>query len=120
MAKIERADITDDAKRYTHQLIHDVLREWIQSQPQEVVNYLLLNQKLKSQEAYIPVVENSLNFASAQFQEVSPPVLDLSQFEQVIDHFIQLDLKLIETLSEYYLPEGQYHAVVAKNGAPML
>ena len=112
--KIERADITDDAKRYTHQLIHDVLREWIQSQPQEVVNYLLLNQKLKSQEAYIPVVENSLNFASAQFQEVSPPVLDLSQFEQVIDHFIQLDLKLIETLSEYYLPEGQYHAVVAK------
>ena len=45
--KIERADITDDAKSYTHQLIHDVLREWIQLQPQNVVNYLLLNQKLK-------------------------------------------------------------------------
>ena len=112
--KIERADISDDAKQYTHQLIHDVLREWIQSQPQEVVNYLLLNQKLKSQDAYIPVVENSLNFASAQFQEVIPPVLDLNQFEQVMDEFIRLDITQTETLSEYYLAEGQYHAVVAK------
>ena len=112
--KIERADITDDAKSYTQQLIHDVLREWIQLQPQNVVDYLLLNQKLKSQEAYIPVVENTLNFASAQFQEVTPPELDLTQFEQLVDDFIQLDLSLIQTLSEYYQPEGQYHAVIGK------
>lgn len=112
--KIERADITDDAKSYTQQLIHDVLREWIQLQPQNVVDYLLLNQKLKSQEAYIPVVENTLNFASAQFQEVTPPELDLTQFEQLVDDFIQLDFSLIQTLSEYYQPEGQYHAVIAK------
>ncbi|MGE8564659.1 MAG: UvrD-helicase domain-containing protein, partial [Acinetobacter bohemicus] len=112
--KIERADITDDAKSYTQQLIHDVLREWIQLQPQNVVDYLLLNQKLKSQEAYIPVVENTLNFASAQFQEVTPPELDLTQFEQLVDDFIQLDLSLIASLSEYYQPEGQYHAVIGK------
>ena len=80
--KIERADITDDAKSYTQQLIHDVLREWIQLQPQNIVDYLLLNQKLKSQEAYIPVVENTLNFASAQFQDVTLPEQDLTQFEQ--------------------------------------
>lgn len=112
--KIERADITDDAKSYTQQLIHDVLREWIQLQPQNVVDYLLLNQKLKSQEAYIPVVENTLNFASAQFQEITPPALDLTQFEQLVDDFIQLDFSLIATLSEYYQPEGQYHAVIGK------
>ena len=112
--KIERADITDDAKSYTQQLIHDVLREWIQLQPQNVVDYLLLNQKLKSQEAYIPVVENTLNFASAQFQEVTPPALDLMQFEQLVNDFVQLDLSLIATLSEYYQPEGQYHAVIGK------
>ena len=112
--RIERADITDDAKSYTQQLIHDVLREWIQLQPQNVVDYLLLNQKLKSQEAYIPVVEDTLNFASAQFQEVTPPELDLTQFEQLVDDFIQLDLSLIQTLSEYYQPEGQYHAVIGK------
>ena len=69
--KIERADITDDAQSYTQQLIHDVLRErWIQAQPQPVVNYLLLKQKLKTEQAYVPIVENSLNFASAQFQQV--------------------------------------------------
>ncbi|MDN5511026.1 UvrD-helicase domain-containing protein [Acinetobacter sp.] len=112
--KIERADITDDAKSYTYQLIHDVLREWIQSQPQNVVDYLLLNQKLKSQDAYVPVVENSLNFASAQFQEVAPPELDLNQFEQLVDEFIQLDLSLIAGLSEYYSADGQYHSVIGK------
>lgn len=112
--KIERADITDDAKSYTYQLIHDVLREWIQLQPQNVVDYLLLNQKLKSQEAYVPVVENSLNFASAQFQEVQAPELDLKQFEQLVDDFIQLDLSLIAGLSEYYSADGQYHSVIGK------
>lgn len=112
--KIERADITDDAKSYTYQLIHDVLREWIQLQPQNVVDYLLLNQKLKSQDAYVPVVENSLNFASAQFQEVQAPELDLNQFEQLVDEFIQLDLSLIAGLSDYYSAEGQYHSVIGK------
>ncbi|OTG64545.1 exonuclease V subunit beta [Acinetobacter sp. ANC 3903] len=112
--KIERADITDDAKSYTYQLIHDVLREWIQSQPQNVVDYLLLNQKLKSQDAYVPVVENSLNFASAQFQEVPAPELDLNQFEQLVDEFIQLDLCLIAGLSEYYSADGQHHAIIGK------
>jgi exodeoxyribonuclease V beta subunit len=38
--KIERAQITDDAKRYTRQLIHDVLREWIQAQPQALIDGL--------------------------------------------------------------------------------
>jgi len=112
--KIERADITDDAKSYTYQLIHDVLREWIQLQPQNVVDYLLLNQKLKSQEAYVPVVENSLNFASAQFQEVQAPELDLNQFEQLVDEFIQLDLGLIASLSDYYCADGQYHSIIGK------
>ncbi len=90
--KIERADITDDAQSYTQQLIHDVLREWIQAQPQPVVNYLLLKQKLKTEQAYVPIVENSLNFASAQFQQVEKPVLDLTQFEQAIDQFTALDV----------------------------
>ncbi len=112
--KIERADITDDAKSYTYQLIHDVLREWIQLQPQNVVDYLLLNQRLKSQEDYVPVVENSLNFASAQFQDVQVPELDLKQFEQLLDDFIQLDLSLIAGLSEYYGAEGEYHSVIGK------
>lgn len=31
--KIEHAEITDQAKQYTRQLVHDILREWIQAQP---------------------------------------------------------------------------------------
>ncbi len=112
--KIERAEITDDAKSYTYQLIHDVLREWIQKQPQNIIDYLLLNKKLKSQENYISVVENSLNFASAQFQAVPQPEIDLEQFTNEIQKLQQLDLTQLETLSEYYLPEGQYHKIVAK------
>ncbi|OTG84907.1 UvrD-helicase domain-containing protein [Acinetobacter sp. ANC 4648] len=112
--KIERAEITDDAKSYTYQLIHDVLREWIQQQPQNVIDYLLLNKKLKSQDAYVSVVENSLNFASAQFQAVPQPRIDLAQFAQEIQSLQQLDLNQLESLAEYYLPDGQHHKIIAK------
>ena len=112
--KIEYATITDDAKQYSYQLIHDVLREWIQLQPQHTIDYLLLNKKLKSQDAYVSVVENSLNFASAHFQAVLPPVMDLEAFNQEIDTVLAIDLKQLESLSEYYLPEGQYIKILAK------
>ena len=112
--KIERADITDDAKAYSAQLIHDVLREWIQLQPQKVVDYLLLSQKLKSADSYIAVVDSSLNFASAQFQEIAEPQLDLTQFEDLVADFVALDLSLLDSLRDYYQADGQYHAVIGK------
>lgn len=112
--KIERAEITDDAKRYTQQLIHDVLRAWIQQQPQAIIDYLLLNKKLKSAQAYVDIVENSLNFASAQFQAIPEPKINLAEFEQHLQRFNTLDLSQVQTLSEYYLPEGQYFKLVAK------
>ena len=112
--KIERAEITDDAKNYTYQLIHDVLREWIQQQPQNIIDYLLLNKKLKSQDDYVAVVENSLNFTSAHFQAVPQPKMDVEQFAQDIQKFQHIDLIQLESLSEYYLPEGQYHKIIAK------
>lgn len=112
--KIEYATITDDAKSYSYQLIHDVLREWIQLQPQPTIDYLLLNKKLKSQDAYVAVVENSLNFASAHFQAVLPPVMDLEAFQQQIDAVLAVDLKQLESLSDYYSAEGQYIKILAK------
>ena len=112
--KIERAEITDDAKSYSYQLIHDVLREWIQQQPQNIIDYLILNKKLKSQDAYIAVVENSLNFSSAKLQEIQPPVLDLSQFETEIQTLLTLDLTQAATLADFYLADGQYNKIIAK------
>lgn len=112
--KIEHAQITDDAKAYTYQLIHDALREWLQSQPQNVIDYLLQQQKLKSIDQYMGLVENSLNFASAHFQEVTMPALDLAQFECAIDQLLLLDLQQIDSLKDYYSSEGAYFAVVGK------
>ncbi len=112
--KIERAEITDDAKSYTRQLIHDVLREWIQNQPQPLIDYLCLTQKLKSVEAYVAVVEDTLNFASAQFQQMARPACDLQAFEAQLDALLQLDLERVGELADFYHEAGQYHAVVAK------
>ena len=112
--KIEYATITDDAKSYSYQLIHDVLREWIQAQSQPTIDYLLLNKKLKSQDSYVSVVESSLNFTSAYFQPIPPPQVDLTEFEQYIDQLIRIDLSQSPTLSEYYLEDGQYFKILAK------
>ncbi|WOE30587.1 MULTISPECIES: UvrD-helicase domain-containing protein [unclassified Acinetobacter] len=112
--KIESAQITEDAKAYTDQLIHDVLREWIQHQPQQIIDYLLLQQKLKSIDQYRRVVEQSLNFSSAHFQEIPCPNIDIAQFEAAIDAVLQLDMTQIDQLSDYYLIDGAHYTVVAK------
>ena len=112
--KIERAEITDDAQQYTRQLIHDVLREWIQQQPQNILDYLLLNKKLKSQDAYVGVVENSLNFASAHFQAVDAPKVDLAGFSTQLEHLLAQDWSLLSSLADYYAADGVHFKVLAK------
>jgi len=116
--KIERAQITDDAKRYTRQLIHDVLREWIQSQPQALIDGLYNIGALKSVDAFVDVVENSLNFTSAQFQSTPIPVLNwevLTQFQSFIQHSDLSDLQA------YYELDGEYYTCINgtsfRNGA---
>ena len=116
--KIERAQITDDAKRYTRQLIHDVLREWIQAQPQALIDGLYNIGALKSVDAFVDVVENSLNFTSAQFQSAPMPVLNwevLTQFQSFIQHSDLSDLHA------YYELDGEYYTCINgtsfRNGA---
>lgn len=106
--KIEYAQITDDAKKYSYQLIHDVLREWIQSQPQQTIDYLLLNQKLKSQDAYVAVVENSLNFTSAHFQAVDMPILDAEVIEAELQPLLALDQATLASFAEFYSADGEF------------
>ena len=80
--KIERAQITEDAKAYTRQLIHDVLREWIQLQPQQVIDTLYTVGGLKSVDHFVGMVESSLNFSSAQFKLPKMPEIELAQRQQ--------------------------------------
>lgn len=116
--KIERAQITDDAKAYSRQLIHDVLREWIQSQPQTVIDALYLAGELKSVDSFVKLVEDSLNFSSAHFKLPEKPTIQFEQLAQLKQLATEIDLSLLEP---YYLLDGEHYKHVSgtifRNGA---
>ncbi|MFT4020777.1 MAG: UvrD-helicase domain-containing protein [Acinetobacter sp.] len=112
--RIERAEITDQAKTYTKQLLHDILREWIQHQPQQCIDYLLMQQQLKNVDVYMDMVQSSLNFASAHMQAPNGQQIDIAYFETQLQQLLALPLHQIPQLAEYYDEHGAYHAVIAK------
>ncbi|WP_284084317.1 UvrD-helicase domain-containing protein [Acinetobacter nosocomialis] len=116
--KIERAQITDDAKTYSRQLIHDVLREWIQSQPQTVIDALYLAGELKSVDSFVKLVEDSLNFSSAHFKLPEKPTIQFEQLAQLKQLAAEIDISLLEP---YYLFDGEHYKHVSgtifRNGA---
>ncbi|HAW7016541.1 TPA: AAA family ATPase [Acinetobacter baumannii] len=116
--KIERAQITDDAKTYSRQLIHDVLREWIQSQPQTVIDALYLAGELKSVDSFVKLVEDSLNFSSAHFKLPVKPTIQFEQLAQLKKLAAEIDISLLEP---YYSLDGEHYKHVSgtifRNGA---
>ncbi|KHO16410.1 exonuclease V subunit beta [Acinetobacter baumannii] len=116
--KIERAQITDDAKTYSRQLIHDVLREWIQSQPQTVIDALYLAGELKSVDSFVKLVEDSLNFSSAHFKLPEKPTIEFEQLAQLKQLATEIDISLLEP---YYSLDGEHYkhvsGTVFRNGA---
>ena len=107
--KIERAQITEDAKAYTRQLIHDVLREWIQLQPQQVIDTLYTVGGLKSVDHFVGMVESSLNFSSAQFKLPEMPEIELAQRQRWQQQAQQIELS---GLAEYYNLDGAYYSYI--------
>ncbi|MEG2269628.1 MAG: exonuclease V subunit beta, partial [Acinetobacter sp.] len=95
--KIERAEITDDAKSYSHQLIHDILREWIQKQPQEIIDSLMFAGELHGVDYYVATVEQSLNFASANFIEPQFSSVDFEQFQSAVEQLKQISLVQLQS-----------------------
>ncbi|QXB48092.1 UvrD-helicase domain-containing protein [Acinetobacter seifertii] len=116
--KIERAQITDDAKTYSRQLIHDVLREWIQSQPQTMIDALYLAGELKSVDSFVKLVEDSLNFSSAHFKLPEKPTIQFEQLAQLKQLATEIDISLLEP---YYSLDGEHYKHVSgtifRNGA---
>lgn len=116
--KIERVQITDDAKTYSRQLIHDVLREWIQSQPQTVIDALYLAGELKSVDSFVKLVEDSLNFSSAHFKLPEKPTIQFEQLAQLKQLATEIDISLLEP---YYSLDGEHYKHVSgtifRNGA---
>lgn len=107
--KIERAEITDDAKSYSHQLIHDILREWIQKQPQEIIDSLMFAGELHGVDYYVATVEQSLNFASANFIEPQFSSVDFEQFQSAVEQLKQISLDQLQSLAAYYLLDGEHY-----------
>ncbi|BAP38938.1 UvrD-helicase domain-containing protein [Acinetobacter guillouiae] len=107
--KIERAEITDDAKSYSQQLIHDVLRAWIQKQPQDIVDSLMFAGELHGVDYYVATVEQSLNFASANFIEPKFSNADVQLFQQAIEQLAKIQLDQLQTLQSYYLLDGEFY-----------
>lgn len=108
--RIERSDITDNAKQYTRQLIHDVLREWIQAQPQASIDWLYASGELEPVENYIELVESSLNFGNAQLQGVESQTFQIDELLQLRQQIATLDLS---HLAAFYLPAGEYFKSVS-------
>jgi len=105
--KIERAQITEDAKAYTRQLIHDVLREWIQAQPQPLIDTLYMVGGLKNVDYFIGMVESSLNFSSAQFKLPNFPEIEWAQLQQWRQQAHQIELNC---LAEYFNLDGAHYS----------
>ena len=99
--KIERAELTEDQDLYIQQLIHDVLREWIQQQPQYLINYLYLEKQLKSPEQYVGVVRDALNFSKQHFQKVEPVEWDISSLDECIESIANISVADVVTIFDY-------------------
>nr|WP_272909711.1 UvrD-helicase domain-containing protein [Acinetobacter nectaris] len=110
--KIERVDITDQSKQYTEQLIHDVLREWLQQQSQQQVDWFYMTGRLKPTHQYIKIVEEALNFTSAYFKPVQPPKIEIEKFLALREKLRGVNFS---HLAPYYLADGDFFPVVNKN-----
>lgn len=106
--KIERAELTEDQDMYIQQLIHDVLREWIQQQPQHVINQLFLQNKIKSSEHYIGLVRDALNFSAANFKQVKHVDWDMTVFDACIDQLTTVNAAQLGEIQKYCTDTPKY------------
>lgn len=107
--RVERMEITENARRYTQQIIHDVVRAWVNKQTQEVVNSLYNRGEIKTVEAYTKLVEDSLNFSNAEFRS-EPNMTDQMHliFGKIYAYFEEMQDWDLSLLKEYSDPNGAY------------
>lgn len=108
--KIEPAEITDQAKTYVEQLIHDVLRAWLNDQSQQTIDWLYFSGALKPTTSYLGVVETALNFTAARFKVPEPQALDFEQLRELQRQAAGLSF---DHLSAYYSADGDFFPFVS-------
>ena len=113
--KIEPASLTEDAKIYTHQIIHDVLREWLQAQPQTHVDWLYRSGMIGSVDTYSKLVTDALNFSTAKLEVPIKPDLDFTQFERALEQLASVQNQITD-LAPY--TQGDYFKFINKKAFP--
>lgn len=108
--KIDRVEVTDNSKKYTHQIVHDTLRAWIEQQPLHIVELLYGSGALKSPEQYIKIVEDSLNFGSAELKQPGMPKIETQQIIDSAAHLKDFDAS---RFFEYSHVNGAHFATVS-------
>ncbi|WP_347456030.1 UvrD-helicase domain-containing protein [Acinetobacter thermotolerans] len=113
--RIERAELTEDQDLYIQQLIHDVLREWIQQQPQYVINQMYLQNQLKAPEQYVGLVRDALNFSANHFQPVQHVEWDLSELDACIEQLVRIPIADVMQINQYCLENKKsFHSTFLK------
>lgn len=108
--KIDRVDVTDNSKKYTHQIVHDTLRAWIEQQPLHLVELIYGSGALKAPEQYIKIVEDSLNFGSAELKQPSMPKINTQEIINLAKQLKDFDPS---RFVEYSNPNGAHFATVS-------
>src|SRR5690606_12234753 len=106
--KIERAELTEDQDLYIQQLIHDVLRDWIQQQPQYMVNHLYVQNLLKPVEHYTGLVRDALNFSKQHFRKIEPAECDLNKLEACIRQLVSIHEHDLAVMRHYCQESPKY------------
>ncbi|KGT47065.1 UvrD-helicase domain-containing protein [Acinetobacter sp. HR7] len=113
--RIERAELTEDQDLYIQQLIHDVLREWIQQQPQYVINQMYLQNQLKAPEQYVGLVRDALNFSANHFQPVQHVDWNLSELDACIEQLVRIPIADVMQINQYCLENKKsFHSTFLK------
>ena len=97
--QLQHLNITENEHYYPYQIAHDVLRAWIQDQPQLVIDTLVINGTLKPADDYVNWLKESLNFSDTAVQPVEKPTLDCIQpikwLQAIADQMRQPQLQII-------------------------
>ncbi|MFC3903379.1 exodeoxyribonuclease V beta subunit [Acinetobacter marinus] len=113
--EVQIRQIAENEKQYPYQLVHDELRAWLQHQPQELVDVLLMSRHLGSVDHYLSTIQNTLNFNQAKLQEVQAPKIDLAGFQPYVAEVIdQCNDENMAALRPYFDLKGDYYAFVSK------
>ena len=108
--KIDRVEVTDNSKKYTHQIVHDSLRAWLEKQPFHLVELMYGSGSIKAPEEYIKIVEDSLNFGSAELKQPKPAVINTGEITALAEQLKGFDAS---RFFEYSQPNGAHFSTVS-------